>query len=636
MGSEDDFVVVEDILNPIDSYQKGRSIKDKITIVQEPTEPKEFDLSELQTSFKETITNIQESTSNTWKDLEQNTQKTLDKIGKESQKLLDEKIKPNLDSKVIYEKIKPSLDNTVVVVKSIPENTRKSVIQLRDTTMECTEKTMACTKEYTEKTMACTKESMLKLKDSTTEYTEKAVLAVKDISAEQYEHVKANCGKVQEFHDAHSKYYMGKAEGVFEHIDLSCPYFQMLQTCLLSIGMVLNCENPVTGFIILLSLFCTSPSIALSGLCALVSAITFQRYISLQNELSWNIRAGANIFLVGTMSSSLVLYSTFFANFIGQYIFAMFLGPNCLLIHTQLFSSSKIPLLWSYNITMSVIILAFSLWDNTYLTTIASESSFSLTGSSLSSISAIYGVSNPYTGLFILFGVFLCSRILCAYLIVTCFMASLLGYMFGIPLLDVNSGIVGYQAGLTALGCGYYFLPSKSLPIITAMAVIWACILESAIGSIFYALLGQPITLAIGYCLVMMPLSMYTKFGLERVEYENLSFPEEYLIIEEDENNLPVEVVKDVEEALIDAVEASRESDVEESEEKDEVEASKEPDVEEDEEKDVEASKEPDVEESEEKGVVEQFREVVKGESVDRYMATEATEETPLIPSSNV
>jgi len=530
------------------SYQSGRSLKDKITIVQNNEEAQNIvtqlreslkemtesiNLAEIQNAVDDKIKEIQTSSKSTWRDIEKNTHDTFESVGTKSKASLQN----------MGESSKLLMDQTVAVVKSLPENGVKASIKARDSVVENSIKVSTKVKESA---VNCTEATMIKIECGTSK--------VKDLTAEL-------CQKILEFHNTNSKYYIGKAPGVFEYFDASTKLeYAAAQVCLLSVGMILNCENPVTGLIIWCAILCASPLVAISGLFSLLSAMAFQNYAlpssSSTTDLAWNIRAGANVFLVGAMISAMVDFSSNISvEVLSKLILAICLGPNCLLVHWQLFPSSKKSFLWSYNITFGVFILAFSLWDVTWLKALAPHPDstemmhFSPISSTLSSVSAIFGVSNPWCGFFILFGVFLCSRILSAFLVITCAIASLLGWAFGMPLAHVNAGVAGYEAGLTALACAYYFIPSKKLPIFTIVAVTWTCVLETAIAGVFHSLIGSPITLTIAFCLVMYPLvenKDITKFGLELISDSDLSFPEEHLVC-------PQEDEKDKNVILIDA-----------------------------------------------------------------------------------
>jgi urea transporter len=459
------------------SFQSSRSIKDKIKIVQdeEETETKEGEglSKKLQGFVKERIhikhvqraySRFKDASTKHWEGIQQNTYNTFETMNTKSNELVNDKIKPGLkhisdsSKQLVDSKIKPGWEQSVGVAKDIPG------------------------------------------------YSKAAALKVRDASMQQYEtHVNPRMGKIREFHYSKSQYYMGKAPAVFESVDMSELKYELAQIVLLSIGIILQCENPITGGIIWLALLLASPIVAISGLSSLLAAMAFQRFFLSINttDLAWMIRAGANCFLVGAVMAALVEFpaSSFFLQVIERWIVAVVLGPTCMFVHLQLFSSPLTtfpPLLWSYNLVMGVVIMDFGLWGQAWLRALApddddpaasEQESYSIVGATLCSISAIFGVANPWSGLFILFGVCLCSRILATWLVTASFTASLLGMAFQVPALDANAGMAGYQAALTAVTCAYYFVPSKRLVVVSSLAILWTCILESAVATVFYKLM---------------------------------------------------------------------------------------------------------------------------------------------------
>jgi urea transporter len=442
------------------SFQSSRSIKDKIKIVQneEETEAKEGLVKEQVPTkhLQRAYARFKDASTKHWEGIQQNTYSTFETMNSKSNELVNDKIKPGL--KHISDSSKQLVEQSVGVAKDIPG------------------------------------------------YSKAAVLKVRDASMQQYEtHVNPRMGKIRGFHESKSQYYMGKAPAVFESVDMADSKYELAQIVLLSIGIILQCENPITGGIIWLALLLASPIVAISGLSSLLAAIAFQRFFLSINttDLAWMIRAGANAFLVGAVMAALVEFpeSSFFLQVLERWIVAVVLGPTCMFVHLQLFSSPLTtfpPLLWSYNLVMGVVIMDFGLWGQAWLKALASDvddpaaleqESFSIVSATLCSISAIFGVANLWSGLLILLGVCLCSRILAICLVTASFAASLLGMAFQVPAPDANAGMAGYQAALTAVTCAYYFVPCKRLVVVSSLAILWTCILESAVATVFYKLM---------------------------------------------------------------------------------------------------------------------------------------------------
>ena len=537
------------------SFQSTRSIKDKIRIVQNPEDGSDKNgfASKMKSlveenivlnKFQQALENLQVSTQKNWEGIQQNTYKTFENINTSTKEMVDEKIKPGWDNtvnftkdipqntgKFVDEKIKPGWENTVTFTKEIPANTGKFVDEKVkpgwDNTVNFTKEIPANTGKFVDEkvkpgwdnTVAFTKEIPAntgkfvdeKIKpgwDNTVAFTKElpgqsvaVVTKVRDVSVEQYKsHISPKLQFVREFHDTYSEYYMGTAPLAFSKADMSLFKYKLAQGSLLSIGAIMNCDNPVSGAFIWLAILVAYPMVALGGLSSLVVAMSMSILgLSTTHDLKWTTRAGANAFLAGAMVTALVDYpSNFFVDFFWQLVSASSLGIYCLGVHFLLFSptptSSIPPLLWSYNIVVGIAALDFVLSDRATLTALAPDAealsgSYSILSSSFSGVSAIFGVTQPWCGVFILIGVSLCSRILALSLLGSSCVAGLLGWGFGMAAVDVNAGMAGCQAALVAVTCAYYFVPSKPLVVLTGFAILGTCILQSAIATIFIAIM---------------------------------------------------------------------------------------------------------------------------------------------------
>ncbi|KAL3936907.1 MAG: hypothetical protein SGBAC_007876 [Bacillariaceae sp.] len=497
------------------SFQSSRSIKDKIRIVQDPSasEVKAADANKVEgdgnkmEELRQTVEDWKSVSRKQWKGIQENTTAAIDTVKTKSQETIEEKIKPGwkkiqgASKGLIDTKLKPIWEQSSVAARGVPGQTKAAMLKVRDS------------------------------------------------SVQNYEtHLSPRLGVFRDFHKKNSKYYLGKAPGVFETLDMSVMKYQLLEQTLLSIGMILQCENPATGSFIFFGLLIGSPMVAILALLSLVTALLFQRvYLPLTETKIWPIRAGSNAFLVGAFMTALSgtpSSNPFFGTF-AKLILCSVLGPTCLFVHSQLFPPSKStpPLLWSFNVLVGVIVVGLGLRYPELLTPLVSSTSdvdhlesFGIVSSTLCSVSAIYAIPNVWSGLFILLGVSLCSRILVAYLLLSTSITNVLAIAVGMDAVNVNAGLAGFQAALTTVTCAYYFQPSKHLFLVGTLAVIWTCILEAAVATVFYRLTGQAITLTIGYCLAAFPFLLERtdigQIGLLRIPQEDLSYPEEYVQVD--------------------------------------------------------------------------------------------------------
>lgn len=471
------------------SFQSTRSIKDKIRIVQNVEDNKsekngENLAAKLQGLVKEHIMldkfqkacqDLQVSTQKNWEGVQQNTYKTFENLNTSTREVVEEKIKPGFKS--FGDNTTQFVEHSVGFAKDIPRNTTQFVDEK--------------IKPGWEETVGFTK--------NIPSHSVTAATQLRETSLEHYEtHISPRFQFLREFHDTYSEFYSGNAPAAFTKVDMSQFKYKLAQASLLSIGNILNCDNPVTGLLVWFSILLASPLVAFGGLCSLLVAMTISLLVmSSTHDLRWNTRAGANAFLAGAMLTALVDYpSNLFVDSFWRMVTASSLGIYCLGVHFWFFSptstTSVPPLLWTYNLVVGVAILDFVLSDRATLTalapdtsTLTEEVSYSIFSSTLSSVSAIFGVTQPWCGLLILVGVCFCSRILALWLLVSSCTASLLGLGFGMEAVDLNAGMAGYQAALVAVTCSYYFVPSKPLVLLTVFAIVGTCTIDAAIATVF-------------------------------------------------------------------------------------------------------------------------------------------------------
>mmetsp|Transcript_23688 Transcript_23688/g.58067 ORF Transcript_23688/g.58067 Transcript_23688/m.58067 type:complete len:509 (+) Transcript_23688:86-1612(+) len=460
------------------SFQSSRSVKEKIRIVQDPTasevQSEDVDVTveedDKVDELRQTVEDWKVASKQQWKGVQDNVYGAIETVKSKSQEIIEDKIKPGwkkvegASKGLVDAKLKPIWEQSSNVARGMPGQTKAAILNVRDS------------------------------------------------SFKQYEtHLSPKLGVLRDFQEKNSKYYLGKAPGVFETRDtISDMKYQLLEQTLLSIGMILQCENPTTGIVIFIGLLIGSPVVAISALLSLITALLFQRvYLPLTtdetNNKMWPIRAGANAFLAGAFMAAFsgIPTSNPILRFLEKAIFCSAVGPTCLFVHSQLFppSSCTPPLLWSFNLLVGVILLGLGLQYPELLTPLASPASdeddsdveqhlesFSILRSALCSISVIFAIPNVWSGVLILLGVSLCSRLLAAYLLLASTIASLLAIAVGMEAVNVNTGLAGFQAALTAVTCAYYFEPSKHLLLVGSLTVIWTCILEAAVATVFYRL----------------------------------------------------------------------------------------------------------------------------------------------------
>ena len=242
-------------------------------------------------------------------------------------------------------------------------------------------------------------------------------------------------------------------------------------------------------------------------------------YFDLDREILRQGLFGNNAVLIGT---SLVDYFEFdFMNSVTGYpdqlhgyiiliFLSIVLAPFTLFVklylqHNVLTPSTPVVLL-PFNLIMLVVLLSAKVWDDTMLSQVVladeglvdnnDESTYTADASRyfgyqavLNGVSRIFLIDGVGSGVLILVGVFLCSRILFASLIGGTFVASLVGLsVFGDHTAYLNAGYAGFNPALAAAAIFFYMVPSWKL---TGFAFFWifiTMIITSAINVVLDAM----------------------------------------------------------------------------------------------------------------------------------------------------
>ena len=320
-------------------------------------------------------------------------------------------------------------------------------------------------------------------------------------SIESYQtHVLPHVEKAHQVHTTYESCYMGRAPGLFAE-DESRPLVILAEACLRSYGKVIFCDNPVTGGCMWLAMLVGSPATALSSLACVISLTYTAKFleVSPDDELRRG-SLGVNAVLVGAGASAFLNFENPFMGWFGSLILAtFFLPPITLLVslHCQRSSlfqgtaeSPSVPiLLLPYNIVMVAFLLASLLWDRSLVRAVATEDAAVETSVILAivnGLSKIFLVEGRLSGILILVGTLLCSRILAVSLLSGSIMATLLGWSFGMPAMVLNGGVAGYNAALTTAAMAYYFEPSWTLVVVGVFVVVLSGLCQAACALFFW------------------------------------------------------------------------------------------------------------------------------------------------------
>lgn len=176
---------------------------------------------------------------------------------------------------------------------------------------------------------------------------------------------------------------------------------------------------------------------------------------------------------------------------------SIFSGPATLLIYLYVagvISPTASPLLIPFNVVMLFMLLSAMLWDSTVVQVEQQEGknpqTFELFHALFNGVSGMFLVRNVFSGVIIVMGMMLCSRILAGAVL----MGSLFGAIGSWALFDtsmnsINDGVAGFNVALTFAALHHYFVPSiKSTLFVGLFGVIWTLVVQTAVSVLFSTL----------------------------------------------------------------------------------------------------------------------------------------------------
>jgi len=393
-------------------------------------------------------------------------------------------------------------------------------------------------------------------------------------------------------------YYAGTAPGLRNQNDSNnnsnTPWYWLCEEgTFRAFGKVLFCDNPITGLLIWCGICYSSP---FAGCCAMLGVVTVNTtalYLEMDLDKVQSGQYARNAVLIGpslvdclglefplnpTRSGwPILILLTMVLSLVTFLLEVLWLQHSLRRFRWR--NGCTPSLLVPYNITLLVTLFCAKVWNSTMLTQVVfqnhayyhedeerdsqsheivqvppddgefmtisttnihnyhTNTSFFVFPAVVKSLSRIFFVDGMVTGLLILIGVTLCSRIVAGGLLGGALLSSaFVGYaIFDENLQYLNTGYAGYQAALCVAGIFSYFVPSTKLLGLSFLAILWTVLVSGAVDVVL-RLLGIPVSTSIGFCLVLLPLlslDLDTILGqghfIRRIPESELSTPEGYL-----------------------------------------------------------------------------------------------------------
>jgi urea transporter/ankyrin repeat protein len=149
----------------------------------------------------------------------------------------------------------------------------------------------------------------------------------------------------------------------------------------------------------------------------------------------------------------------------------------------------------------------------------------------LSGVAQVFFVAEWWSGLIMLLGIFLCSPISCVWALAGSILSTLISLGFGQPREFIFAGLCGFNATLTAIAVGGFFLVQSNVKVsaICTIAIVATTILASATSAALAPIGLPPLTWPFTFITWITILSCNTVPGIVSVLVPSLTTAEDHL-----------------------------------------------------------------------------------------------------------
>ncbi len=329
-----------------------------------------------------------------------------------------------------------------------------------------------------------------------------------------------------------------------------------VDACLRSFGQVFFQNSPVSGALFIIALLASStPVMAAVAVLAVVSAnlfsILFDYDPGLRSSGIWGYNAslvgcGLTVFMWNAADPSRSPADAF------SILWAVpFLSCICVMLTSAVASVTVpkgiTPLTFPFQLCTWWWLLAAQRWTQIGGTfapvpsiinpaavddlSLKTYSAASIVEAILSGVAQVFFVAEWWSGLIMLVGIFLCSPISCIWALAGSILSTLISLGFGQPRAFIFAGLCGFNATLTAIAVGGFFLVQSNLKVsaICTIAIVATTILASATSAALAPIGLPPLTWPFTFITWVTILSCNTIPGIVSVLVPSLTTAEDHL-----------------------------------------------------------------------------------------------------------
>eukprot|EP00536_Pseudo-nitzschia_multiseries_P002959 jgi/Psemu1/184847/e_gw1.42.73.1 len=334
-----------------------------------------------------------------------------------------------------------------------------------------------------------------------------------------------------------------------DFIEKKMPFPELLvfaELCLRGLGQVVFQNNPLSGLFILVGIFMQSTRVAAHGLIGIMSGTLIAYLLGFEKNLQRSGLFGYNSLLCGLAmatfddpskhrgySIATVLLTIVFSSF--SSILFIFMGKILVPYKSPPFTlpfnvSILMYLLAAANTTRleteSVGVPKIPVYDSDIDTAIT-ISGF-LVGC-VRGVGQIFLADSVISGILILVGIAVCSRISAAAALFGSIVGASVGVAIGVSGAQIKDGIFGFNPCLTAIAMYLFYAPSQSLFILTTLAGVMTVMAQQALAT-FLQPYGLPF-MTLPFCVIALPFVVIqgTSSSFIAIPLSSITVPEDHL-----------------------------------------------------------------------------------------------------------
>eukprot|EP00566_Odontella_aurita_P008858 CAMPEP_0113534580 /NCGR_PEP_ID=MMETSP0015_2-20120614/5234_1 /TAXON_ID=2838 /ORGANISM="Odontella" /LENGTH=809 /DNA_ID=CAMNT_0000433749 /DNA_START=74 /DNA_END=2504 /DNA_ORIENTATION=+ /assembly_acc=CAM_ASM_000160 len=353
-----------------------------------------------------------------------------------------------------------------------------------------------------------------------------------------------------------------KYSSLFSAIDGTMPWLQgfiteanipfsksvlFVELCLRGIGQVYFQNNPISGLFILIGLFVQSSRVAVHGIIAVVSSNLFAFSLGFDKGLRRSGLFGYNALLVGLALASFysreknIGYSIAVA--VCTVIFSCFSSILFVMLGKLLVPYKSPPLTLPFNMATIMYLLSTAnmakvnsssvresmlpVYNSTEVDTTISTAQFFI--GAIRGPGQVFLANNVVSGLLILVGIAICSRISALAALVGSALGAAVAVAAGVPGTAVEFGMYGFNCSLTTTALFMLYIPSWGALTLGVLAGIMTVLAQQALTA-FLQPFGLPF-MTLPFCMASLPFVIIqgTTSLVIAVPLSTVTAPEDHL-----------------------------------------------------------------------------------------------------------